>query len=206
MEQRSEEWFAARRGKVTASRIGDMLKTLKNGSYAASRRNYEAQLVTERITGKTHERFYSNEYMDWGKDMEPIARDEYAKRNGCEIVEIGIVEHPHIRDALASPDGLIGEDGLLEIKCLIPANHLELLLTEEVKDEHILQMNWQMACTGRKWCDYVSYDPSQREEMQLFIKRIERDEKTIKHLENEVEIFLGEVEATVKKLQDKYGK
>lgn len=205
MEQRSEEWFAARRGKVTASRIWDMLKTIRNGDYAASRRNYAAQLVTERLTGKSHERFYSNEHMEWGKDQEPAARDAYLKHTGANIVEVGIVEHPRIKDALASPDGLIGDDGLIEIKCLLPANHLELLLTEQIKDQYVLQMHWQMACTGRKWCDFVSFDPTQRENMQLFIKRLERDEKEIKHLENEVEIFLNEVAATVDKLQNKFG-
>jgi putative phage-type endonuclease len=182
------------------------MKTIRNGNYAASRRNYEAQLVTERITGKTHERFYSNEHMEWGKDQEPAAREAYSKQTGREIVEVGLVNHPTIPDALASPDGLIGEDGLIEIKCLLPANHLQLLLTEEVAEQYRLQMTWQMACTGRKWCDFVSYDPSQTEDMQLFIKRFERDEKEIKHLENDVEIFLSEVAATVEKLKNKFGK
>lgn len=182
-----------------------MLKTIRSGAYAASRRNYAAQLVTERITGRCHERFYTNEHMEWGKDQEPAAREEYVKRTGNEVVEIGMVNHPRIADALASPDGLIGEDGLVEIKCLLPANHLELLLTEEVSDQYRLQMMWQMACTGRKWCDFVSYDPSQNDKMQLFIKRFERDEKEIKHLENEVEIFLNEVKATVEELEKKFG-
>jgi putative phage-type endonuclease len=203
MEQRSKEWFDARRGKVTASRIGDMLKTIKNGSWAASRRNYAAQLVTERLTGKTHERFYSNEHMDWGKDQEPAARDAYTARTGHQLVEVGMIDHPRIPNAGASPDGLVGDDGLVEIKCLLPANHLELLLTED-PEQYRLQMVWQMACTGRKWCDFVSYDPSQRDNMQLFIKRLERDEKEIYHLENEVEIFLNEVVATVASLKEKY--
>lgn len=204
MEQRSEEWFAQRRGKVTASRLWDMLKTIRNGDYAASRRNYAAQLVTERLTGKSHERFYTNEHMEWGKDAEPLAREAYSKQTGREIVEIGLVNHPRIVDALASPDGLIGDDGLIEIKCLLPANHLELLLTEKIKEQYILQMHWQMACTGRQWCDFVSFDPTQRENMQLFIQRIERDDKEIHHLENEVEIFLNEVIASVEKLNNKF--
>jgi putative phage-type endonuclease len=204
MEQRSEEWFAARRGKVTASRLWDMLRTIRNGDWAASRRNYAAQLVTERMTGKSHERFYTNEHMEWGKDAEPLAREAYSKKTGLDVVEIGLVNHPRIADALASPDGLIGDDGLIEIKCLLPANHLELLLTEKVKEQYVLQMHWQMACTGRAWCDFVSFDPTQKENMQLFIQRLERDEKEIRHLENEVEIFLNEVAATVEKLQDKF--
>lgn len=205
MEQRSEEWFAARLGKVTASRLWDMLKTIRNGDWAASRRNYAAQLVTERLTGRSHDRFvYTNEHMEWGKEQEPAAREAYSKKTGLEVVEVGIVEHPTIPNALASPDGLIGEDGLVEIKCLLPANHLELLLTEEIKEQYLLQMMWQMACTGRQWCDFVSYDPSQKENMQLFIKRVHRNDKEIKHLENEVEIFLNEVETTLNELRNKY--
>ena len=205
MEQRSEEWFEARRGKVTASRIWDMLKTIRNGSWAASRRNYAAQLVTERLTGKTHDRFYSNEHMEWGKDQEPAARDAYVKHTGFKIEEVGMIDHPRIAHAGASPDGLVGKDGLIEIKCLLPANHLELLLNEEINEQYYYQMLWQMACTGRSWCDFVSYDPSQPENMQLFIKRLERDEKEIRHLENEVELFLNEVADTVEKLQKKFG-
>jgi putative phage-type endonuclease len=203
-EQRSEEWFRQRLGKVTASRIGDMLKTIKNGNWAASRRNYEAQLVTERLTGRSHERFYNNEHMDWGKDQEPAAREAYTRHTGAEIVEVGMIDHPEIPNAGASPDGLIGEDGLVEIKCLLPANHIELLLSEEIKDEYRLQMLWQMACTGRQWCDFVSYDPSQNENMQLFIKRVERDEEELTNLENEVKIFLEEVEQKVSALKEKF--
>jgi putative phage-type endonuclease len=204
LEQRSEEWFDARKGKVTASRIGDILKTLRNGAWAASRRNYSAQLVTERLTGKSHERFYTNEYMDWGKDQEPAAKEAYAKATGYEIKDVGFVDHPVLGDAGASPDGLVGDEGLIEIKCLIPANHLELLLTEEIPERYWLQMMWQMACTGRQWCDFVSFDPSQKENMQLFIKRVHRDNKVINKLENDIKEFLDEVHVTVERLQAKY--
>lgn len=181
-----------------------MLKKIRNGDWAASRRNYAAQLVTERLTGKSHERFYTNEHMEWGKDAEPAAREAYTKQTGNEIVEIGLVEHPLIKNAQASPDGLIGEDGLIEIKCLLPANHLELLLTEKVKDQYVLQMQWQLACTGRQWCDFVSYDPTQNENMQLFIQRFHRDEEELTNIEKEVIIFLDEVEETVNALREKY--
>ena len=204
MEQRSEEWYAARLGKVTASRIADILKTIRNGNYAASRRNYAAQLVTERLTGKAEDRSYTNEYMEWGKDQETVARDKYIEKTGANVEEIGFVEHPELENAGASPDGLIGEDGLLEIKCFIKANHIELLLTEEVKEQYKLQMLWQMACTGRKWCDFVSYNPELPEHMQLFIKRFERDDEEIRQLEQDVKWFLDEVEATVKGLKEKY--
>lgn len=204
MEQRSEEWFEARRGKVTASRIGDILKTIKNGNWAASRRNYAAQLVTERLTGRVEENFYGNESMDWGKDQEPFALEEYKKRTGHQVEAIGFVDHPTIAMAGASPDGLVNDDGLLEIKCLIPANHQEILLTGEVKENYVLQMQWQMACTGRKWCDFASYDPRLPEEMQLFIKRFHYNEAEISWLEMEIQTFLDEVAETVNALKAKY--
>lgn len=203
LEQRSPEWYAARCGKVTASRIKDILKTIKNGNYAASRRNYAAQLVTERLTGEVAVPTYTNEYMEWGKEYEPIARDEYIKETGYEVKEIGFIDHPTISLAGASPDGYIGEHGLLEIKCLIKANHIDILLKEDLS-EYELQMHWQMACTGRQWCDFVSYNPEMPEDMRLFIKRLERDNSEIARIEWEVQEFLNEVADTTEQLQNKY--
>lgn len=202
--QRSPEWHDARRGKVTASRIGDILKTIRNGNWAASRRNYAAQLVAERLTGQTHERFFTNEAMEWGKDQEPIARQLYCDKLGLVVTEIGFVDHPTIPMAGASPDGLVGDDGLLEIKCLIPANHQEVLLTGDIKEQYKLQMYWQMACTKRRWCDFVSYDPSLPEQMQLFIHRLEWNEAEISNLEMEVKVFLDEIAENVEVLQKTY--
>jgi putative phage-type endonuclease len=205
LEQRSEEWYAARCGKVTASKVGDILARIRNGNWAASRRNYAAQLVNERLTGKPYVPTYTNEYMEWGKDQEPIAREKYIELRQLEVSEIGFVDHPSIAMAGASPDGLVGEDGLLEIKCLIKANHMDILLTENL-EKYELQMHWQMACTGRKWCDFVSYNPELPENMQLFIKRLYRDEEKIERIEREVRIFLEEVEETTAALADKYGR
>jgi putative phage-type endonuclease len=205
LEQRSEEWYAARCGKVTASKVGDILARIKNGNWAASRRNYAAQLVNERLTGKPYVPTYTNEYMEWGKDQEPIAREKYIELRQLEVSEIGFVDHPSIAMAGASPDGLVGEDGLLEIKCLIKANHMDILLTENL-EKYELQMHWQMACTGRKWCDFVSYNPELPENMQLFIKRLYRDEEKIERIEREVRIFLEEVEETTAALAAKYGR
>lgn len=204
MEQRSEEWFACRRGKVTASRLGDILATIRNGNWAASRKNYAAQLVTERLTGKDPEPF-TNEAIQWGIDQEGPARDAYVKATGNVVVEVGFVDHPTIKLAGASPDGLVGDDGLLEIKCPTTATHIENLLNEEVKEQYRLQMLWQLACTRRKWCDFVSFDPRLPDDMQLFIKRVTVDPKEMKHIENEVEIFLHEVAATVEALKKKFG-
>lgn len=202
VEQRSEEWFAQRRGKVTASRIGDILATIRNGNWAASRKNYAAQLITERLTGKDPEP-YTNEYIEWGIAQEAPAREAYTKATGTAVEEVGFVNHPTIAYAGASPDGLIGEDGLLEIKCPTTATQIERLLGAEIPESYRLQMLWQMACTGRKFCDFVSFDPRLPEDMSLFIKRFERDDKEIKHIENEVEIFLNEVDETVKALLER---
>jgi putative phage-type endonuclease len=203
LEQRSPEWYAVRCGKVTASRIGDILKTLRNGSWAASRRNYAAQLVTERLTGKVIEHPYTNEYMEWGKEQEPLARDLYQELHG-PVSEVGFVPHPSIPASGASPDGLVGDDGLLEIKCLIKANHIDILLTEKIDDKHMYQMLWQMACTGRQWCDFVSYNPELPEHMRLFVKRVHRDEEEINRIEWEVKTFLDEVDTTTKALSEKF--
>lgn len=205
MEQRSEEWFAQRRGKVTASRIGDILSTLRNGNWAASRKNYAAQLVTERLTGKDPEPFI-NEHIQWGIDQEAPAREAYTKATGNAVEEVGFVDHPTIGLAGASPDGLIGEEGLVEIKCPTTATHIERLLGAEIPEAYRLQMLWQMACTGRRWCDFVSFDPRLPEDMQVFIQRFERDDKEVKHVENEIEIFLNEVAGTVEALQNKFRK
>lgn len=203
MEQRSEEWFEARRGKVTASKIGDILATIRNGNWAASRRNYAAQLVTERLTGRDPEP-YTNEWIEWGIEQEPVAKEAYSKRTNVIVEEVGFVDHPVLVGSGASPDGLVGEEGLIEIKCPTTAIHIERLLGADIPVNYIHQMNWQMACTGRKWCDFVSFDPRLPEEMQLFIQRFERDEKEIEYLEHEVGVFLQEVERTVQALKEKY--
>lgn len=203
MEQRSEEWFKQRLGKVTASRIGDVLATIRNGSWAASRKNYAAELVRERLNNKPPEPF-TNEYIEWGIEQEAPAREAYEKASGSAVVEAGFVDHPTVPHAGASPDGLVGEDGLIEIKCPTTATHIDTLLNGTINDRYRLQMLWQMACTGRKWCDFVSYDPRMPEDMQLYIKRFERDDKEIKEVENAVVDFLEEVKKTVIDLEVKF--
>lgn len=202
VEQRSEEWFALRRGKVTASRIGDILATIRNGNWAASRKNYAAQLVTERLTGKDPEPF-TNEAIQWGVDQEPLAREAYSKRTGNAVTEVGFVDHPYIVMAGASPDGLVGDDGLIEIKCPTTATHIETFLGGDVNERYRLQMIWQMACTGRKWCDFVSFDPRLPEEMQLFIQRFHYDLREGADIEREVRVFIEEVDKTVEALKEK---
>lgn len=200
MEQRTDEWFAARLGKVTASRVADVIATTKTG-YSASRANYMAQLVVERMTGKQTES-YTNAAMEWGTNTEPLARAAYEAEKGLLVDEIGLVDHPSIPMSGASPDGLVGNDGLIEIKCPNTATHIENLLSKSVDKKYITQMQWQMACTGRKWCDFVSFDPRMGEGLQMVVIRVDRDEDYIQMLETEIKKFLGEVESKIKQLEE----
>lgn len=198
MEQRTEDWFAARLGKVTASRVADVIAKTKTG-YSASRDNYMAQLVVERLTNTQAESF-TNAAMQWGTDQEPFARAAYEVAQNVMVEETGLVDHPTIPMAGASPDGLIGEDGLVEIKCPNTATHIDTLLTQTVPGKYITQMQFQMACTGRQWCDFVSFDPRMPAKAQLFVKRVMRDEAFIKEIETEIKKFLAEVTAKVEQL------
>jgi putative phage-type endonuclease len=204
MEQRSAEWFAARLGKVTASRVADVIAKTKSG-YSASRANYMAELVCERLTGMQGESF-SSAAMVWGTNTEPMARSAYESRMAELVEETGFVLHPTISMAGASPDGLIGDDGLVEIKCPNTATHIDTLLSEGAPSKYMTQMQWQMACTGRKWCDFVSFDPRMPEEMQMFVIRVERNDDVIIELEREVEKFLVELEYKITQLTNTYKK
>lgn len=199
MEQRSEEWFKARAGKITASKVHDVVAKLKNGSYGASRATYMGQLIAERLSGVAQEGF-SNAAMQWGTETEPMARAAYEFSKDCQIVEVGFIEHPLIDMSGASPDGLIGEDGLIEIKCPNTSTHIDTLLGASIPPKYIDQMQWQMACTGRKWCDFVSFDPRMPRELNMKIQRVERDDDRIEYLETEVQDFIAEMDAKIKKL------
>lgn len=202
--QGSPEWFALRVGRVTASRVADVIARTKTG-YGASRANYMAELIAERLTGVTAPSF-TNAAMQWGTDTEPYARQAYAEHRGVEVFECGFVSHPEIAMTGASPDGLVGEDGLVEIKCPNTATHLDSLLGEDIASKYLTQMQWQMACTGRAWCDFVSFDPRMPEPMRLHVRRVERDLSAIVGLESEVAGFLAELDAKVSELRRRYVK
>jgi putative phage-type endonuclease len=205
MEQRSPEWFAARLGKVTASRVADVIAKTKSG-YSTSRDNYMAQLVCERMTGVQGES-YTNAAMQWGTDQEPLARAAYEAAQDVLVDETGFVIHPRIQEAGASPDGLVGDDGLIEIKCPNTATHIETILSDKVPSKYFTQMQWQMACTERQWTDFVSYDPRMPEGLQLFVQRIKFDPIYVKMLEYEIQEFLDELETKIKNLNErKHGK
>ena len=198
MQQGTTEWFAARLGKVTASRVADVIAKTKSG-YSTSRENYAVELALERITGNRQESF-TNAAMQWGTEQEPVARAAYESTYGMLVEEVGLIPHPTIEMSAASPDGLVGSLGLLEIKCPNSATHLKTLLAGKADARYITQMMWQMSCTGREWCDFVSFDPRFPESKRLFVCRVERDQKLIAELEAEVISFLGEVETIVRKL------
>lgn len=203
MDQRSADWFAARLGKATASKIADLTARNKDGKPATGRANYAAQLVAERLTGTPGETFTSPA-MQWGTDTEAEARYAYCFFRDAEVTEVGFIDHPTIQMSGASPDGLVGEDGLLELKCPNTATHIATLLNKAVPGKYVKQMMWQMACTGRKWCDFASYDPRLPESMRLLVIRLHRCDDTIAELEAEVTKFLAEVDDTVAKLRAAY--
>lgn len=202
MDQRTAEWFAARLGKATASKIADLTATTKSGP-AASRANYAAQLVAERLTGEPAETFTSPA-MQWGNDTEAEARAAYCFFRDEAVVEVGFVDHPTVAMSGASPDGLVGDDGLLELKCPNTATHILTLTGKSVPGKYVKQIMWQLACTGRKWCDFASYDPRLPESMRLLVIRLHRDDAMIAELEAEVSTFLAEVEETVSTLRNQY--
>jgi putative phage-type endonuclease len=195
IEQGTPEWFAARLGKVTASRISDVMAKTKTGP-AASRKNYAAELLLERVAGQRKDG-YTSAAMQHGIDTEPLARLAYSIQRGVEVEEVGFIDHPEIKRTGASPDGLVGIGGTLEIKCPNTATHFEWAIAGVVPPEYVLQIQWQMACAGREWADFVSYDPRAPEGKQLYIRTVARDDKLIEEIANEVIKFDGEVEALI---------
>lgn len=200
--QRTDEWFAARLGRVTASRIADVRARTKAG-WGAARKNYMADLIAERLSGE-HIAGGTGAARRWGQEIEPEAKRAYEFYRDAQIVEVGFIPHPTIADAGASPDGLVGESGLVEFKCPTVITHLETLETDEIAPEYLQQMQWQMACTGRDWCDFSSYDPRYPESMKLYVQRVKRDDDTIEAIEKDVVVFLSELRARVDALRSKY--
>ena len=198
MPQGSPEWLAARAGKVTASRINDVMAAKTTAAY----RDYRAQIVAEILTGQPQESGFTNAAMQWGTDKEPLARAEYEMFCAWDVEEVGLVLHPTIERGAASPDGLVSTDGLVEIKCPKTATHLQTLVDKKQPRQYENQMLWQMACTGRQWVDFVSYDPRLPEDLQLFVHRFDRDEKRIEEIEAAVKQFLSEVDEMIDKIKE----
>jgi putative phage-type endonuclease len=203
MDQGSPEWLAARCGKVTASRAADVIAKTKSG-WGASRANYMGELIAERLTGTPAEK-YTNAAMQWGTDTEAAARAAYQFEKMTPVVKVGFVPHPSIAMAGASPDGFVGDDGLIECKCPNTATHIETLLGQSVPSKYICQIQFQIACTGRQWCDFVSFDPRLPESMSLFVQRVHRDGEAIEYLEKEIRAFISEMDEKLAALVSRYG-
>lgn len=199
--QGSEIWQKeARCGKVTASKITDIMAKLKSGKPAAGRTTYMGQLIAERLTGVKSDGF-SNAAMQWGTETEPQAIAAYAYLREVDVERIAFMDHPTIEFAGMSPDGLVGEDGLLEIKCPNTATHIDFLISKAIPKKYQDQMQWQMACSGRKWCDYMSFDPRMPEHLNKLIIRVDRDDKYIQEMEIEVIKFNSEIDEKLKTLE-----
>jgi putative phage-type endonuclease len=198
-----DAWLKVRCGKASASRMADITARTKTG-YSASRANYAAELVCERLTGASAES-YTNAAMQWGLEKEPEALAAYELLYDVTCEPAAWIDHPQLAMSGATPDGFVGDAGLIEIKCPNSATHIETLQTERIAEKYVKQMQWQMACAGRQWTDYVSFDPRLPEPMRLFVKRVARDEAMIAELTREAESFLAEVAATVENLRRRYG-
>lgn len=202
MEQRTEEWLKARCGSLGASQLNEALATTKTG-WGASRENLKNRIIAERLTGIPAETF-KNAAMEWGSAQEDNARKAYEAHTGVFVDEMGISYHPVLQFTHASPDGLVGDDGLIEIKCPNTTTHIETLKAKKAPSKYINQMMWQMRCTDRQWCDFVSFDPRLPSHLQLFIVRVERDEAIIADLEAKVAEFLTEVEKEIERLNEEF--
>jgi len=201
IQQGSEEWFASRLGKVTASRVADVMAMTKSGPGAA-RKNYMMELLCQRLTGN-REDGYTNAAMQRGIDLEPVARSAYEIDKGVMVDECGLIDHPSIDMFGASPDGLVGDEGMLEIKCPNTAQHVACLRSGEPDGKYWRQMQTQMACSGRKWVDFVSFDDRLPEALQYFCARVERDNDYISEIEDAVLEFLGELSKLEAEMQEK---
>ena len=201
-EQGSPEWLQERCGKVTASRIADVMAKIKTG-YGAGRANYMAEIIAERLTNVPKQGF-TNEAMRWGTETEPQARAMYEFQTGLEVTETGFVPHPVIEGTGASPDGLVGDSGLIEIKCPNTATHIDTLRGSAIDRKYVLQMHWQMICTGRDWCDFVSFDPRLSLAKQMHVRRVHRDAELCEEITAEVTRFLTELNETVAELERLY--
>lgn len=195
-EQGSPEWLAERAGRVTASKISDVMMAKTTAGF----QNYLAQLVCERLTGQPVDTFKSAA-MEHGNETEPQARAFYELESGNEVRECGFIPHPKLEWSGASPDGLIGADGLVEIKCPQPAKHIKNLMGGSIDKGYALQMQWQMACTDRQWCDFVSFNPSFPDRLKMHIQRVDRDAELVEEITAATIKFLAEVDAKLRALK-----
>lgn len=202
--QGTEEWKLARAGRVTASRIDAVLSRSRDRkSEGATRRNYKAQIISEILTGRPQENGFTNKAIEDGLEFEPLARSAYELAKGEFVDLVGLVLHPTIERAGASPDGLVGARGLVQFKCPYPATHIGYILAGDVPADYQPQMLWEMACAEREYCDFVSYCPAFPPHLQLYVQSFTRDDKRIAEITAEVTVFLREVDEIVARLNRK---
>ena len=200
--QGSDDWKRYKCGRLGASSISDMLARTKTG-WGAMRGNLCARLVVERLTGCPTPS-YTSKAMENGTALEPQARSLYGVLYNVDVAQIGWADHPRIPWSGASPDGLVGDDGLIEIKCPLEKTHLDTLLGGSIDGGYVKQMQWQMTVLDRKYCDFTSFCPSFPPEMQIHVTRVMRDDIMIANLEIEADVFLKEVDETVQALRERY--
>lgn len=193
--QGTSDWHEARCGVVTASRFSDVLMKPTTAGYM----NYRAEIIAERLTGKPAESYQSKE-MQWGILQEENARRVYELVNDIQVDQVGLIKHADI-EAGASPDGLVGDRGLIEIKCPNTSTHIKTLLARKHPAQYEAQMQGQMWITNRDWCDFVSYDPRLDDKNAFFTVRVYRDDAYIQKLEKSIIVFLHEVDQLIKKLE-----
>ena len=210
LEQRTEAWIRARIGKITASRCLDVCKMKqrkKKGAApeeACERRYYREELLVERLTGQPFPHYVTRE-MQWGIDQEPFGRAAYEMKHDVMVETTGFIVHPQLPYFGCSPDGLIGDDGLLQVKCPTTSTHLAYLLSGEIPLEHMPQMLGELACTRRTWCDFVSFDPRLPVHLQLFVRRFECEPRMLDLLERSVIRFNAELEELIGRLPKALG-
>lgn len=193
--QGTDEWKIEKLGHVSAGSVSDILAKGKGGE-SKMRESYKWRIVTERLTGQIQESF-SNDAMLWGVETEEQARTTYELTYGVTVDQTGFVKHPTMQWVGASPDGMVGTDGLIEIKCPHTKTHLQTLEIAKAPAVYIPQMQMQMWTMNRSWCDFVSYDPRLPHNLQFFCIRVNRDQEYIDNMEKEVIRFLAEVESTI---------
>jgi putative phage-type endonuclease len=201
--QGSAEWHDYRCGRITSSGISDMLAKTRTGEPSALRANYMARIIAERFTGVPAPSVITTA-MQWGIDKEVEARSAYELMLNVDVRQVGFVDHPRLEMCGCSPDGLVGDDGLIEIKCPNTATHIATLLSRKIETQYMRQMQWQMACTGRQWCDFISYDPRLEPRMQLLVMRVLRGNQAIQEYEGAAALFMAEMAETMRSLDNLY--
>lgn len=202
MQQQTAEWFQSRAGCCTGSHAADIMAFLKSGKgEIKARADYRGKIIAERLTGMPDMEGFNSAYMQWGTEQEPFARAAYEREEGVMVEECGFILHPSIPRCGGSCDGFIGDDGIMEIKAPATSTHLRWILDGVVPAEHEPQMSFYLAVTGRKWADFITYDPRLPKQLRMMVIRLQRNEARIAEIEEAVRVFNAEVDAVIDRLR-----